>query len=122
MIPEEFVAFSSGFEVGFLVWIKDDRPTMVKTDFAISKDDIRLDPGEYDPLRLPIPGSRVTLIFANPLYTERCEMGIIKGALKGVIGSLEIEPHDITWTLSFDVNKYPDRLVRRWMINANSRT
>jgi hypothetical protein len=116
MIPEEFIKFSERFEVGFLVWIVDDKPTMELSDFLISREKILVEPKEYDPLRLPPIGSRVTLIFANPWYTERCEMGVVKGALVREGESLVIEPHDITWSLSFEVNRYPDKIVKRWRV------
>ncbi len=114
MIPEEFVDFSKGFEVGFLVWIKDGRPTMKRSDFRVSSDKVVVEPYEYDPLRLPMKGEKVTLIFANPLYTERCEMGIIKGNFRKGTDTLEILPVDITWTLAFDIDTYPERILRRW--------
>jgi hypothetical protein len=42
-------------------------------------------------------------------------MGIVKGKLKkNGAGGLEIEAHNITWTNSFDLDEYPERLVRRW--------
>jgi hypothetical protein len=114
MIPEEFVKFSERFEVGFLVWIVEDKPTMKLFNFLISREKILVEPKEYDPLRLPPIGSRVTLIFANPWYTEMCEMGIIKGVLGREGETNIIEPHAITWSLSFDVNRYPERIVKRW--------
>jgi len=114
MMPEEFVDFSQRFEVGFLAWIINAKPTMGRTDFTITREKIRIEPQEYDPLRLPSTGSKVTLIFANPYYTERCEMGIVKGTLKRDSAGLEIEPLDITWSLAFDLERHPDRIVKRW--------
>jgi hypothetical protein len=110
----EFVNFSAGFEIGFLVWVSNGKPTMERTSFSISADRILLEPKEYDPLRLPGAGERVSLVFANPMYTERCEMGIVRGAFLRRPGSLEIEPHEVIWALSFDVAHYPDRIVKRW--------
>lgn len=114
MIPEEFVEFSAGFEVGFLAWISDGKPTMERTDFLISQEKIVVEPKEYDPLRLPAEGTKVALIFANPWYAERCEMGIVKGILIKEGNRLEIDAYDITWTFSFNIDRYPEKLVKRW--------
>ncbi len=114
MIPEEFVEFSKRFEVGFLVWINSNGPTMGRTDFFIDSMKVKVEPTEYDPLRLPAPGSKVSLIFANEWYTNRCEMGLIKGILTADGSDKVIQPLDITWSLSFDVDKYPDRIVKSW--------
>jgi hypothetical protein len=115
MIPEEFAKFSKKFEVGFLYWIEDERPTMIRTEFQITTDKVLVEPIESEFLQSPEVSETATLLFANPYYTERCEMGIVKGKLKmhGEDG-LEIEAHDITWTFSFDLDEYPERLVRRW--------
>jgi hypothetical protein len=114
MIPEEFVEFSLRFETGFLAWIIDNKPTMQRTDFSISKDNVIIEPTEYDTLRLPGEGEKVTLIFANQWYTERCEMGVVSGVLEREGQTLKLEPHKITWSLSFDINEYPEKIVKRW--------
>lgn len=115
MIPEEFAEFSKKFDVGFLFWIEDEKPTMIRTGFQITKDMVLVKPSESELVSAPGVGMNATLLFANPHYTERCEMGIVKGKLKeDKTGGLEIESHDITWTTSFDLDKYPKRLVRRW--------
>ncbi len=114
MIPEEFVDFSAGFEIGFIVWIEDRKPTMLRTDVIITPEKIILKPREYDPLRLPRKGQKVTLAFSNPYYTEKCKMGIVKGLLHMVGGVFELEPKEITWTFDFDLDTYPERLARRW--------
>jgi hypothetical protein len=116
MLPEAFLEFSKKFETGFLYWIEDDRPLMILADFKTTGKTVNVTPKESSFIKAPTPGFSATLLFANPFYTERCEMGIVKGELKagGEDGSLEIVAHDITWTFSFDVNDYPERLVRRW--------
>lgn len=114
MIPEEFVAFSADFEAGFLVWIEDKKPTMLRTDFIITSKRIVLKTEEYDPLRLPKKNQNVTLVFSNPYYTEKCKMGIVKGVLYKINGGFEVEPKDITWTFDFDLNTYPESLSKRW--------
>jgi hypothetical protein len=115
MIPEEFAEFSKKFEVGFLYWIEDGKPTMIRAGFQITAGTVLVEPCESELLRSPEVGVKTTLLFANPYYAERCEMGIVKGRLKedGADG-LEIEAHDVTWTYSFDLDQYPDRLLRRW--------
>ncbi|RMF89854.1 MAG: hypothetical protein D6733_05380 [Methanobacteriota archaeon] len=114
MLPVEFAEFSRRFEVGFLVWIKDEAPTMRRCDFHITTEKIGITPMEYDPLRLPQAGSKVALVFANPWYTERCEMGVVRGVLQGEMDSLEIEPWEIIWSVAWDVEHYPERIIRRW--------
>jgi|GEM_PF-5496971 len=114
MFPVEFTKFSKKFEVGFLYWIENDTPTMIQTDFQITTDKITVKPFESKYFQSPDAGVKTTLLFANHHYTEQCEMGIVKGVLVKHGDTLEIEPHDITWTFSFDVNEYPKRLARRW--------
>ncbi|MFV2040820.1 MAG: hypothetical protein ACC644_02405 [Candidatus Hydrothermarchaeales archaeon] len=116
MLPEDFLEFSKKFEGGFLYWIEDDKPLMIRADFQITGEKVDVTPRESNFIKAPAPGLPATLLFANPFYTERCEMGVVKGELKagGGKGRLEIVAHDITWTLSFDLNEYPERLVRRW--------
>ena len=116
MVPEDFLEFSKKFESGFLYWIEDDRPLMIRADFQNTGEKIDVTPRKSSFIKAPAPGFSVTLLFANPFYTERCEMGIVKGELKagGEEGSLEIVAHDIMWTFSFDLDEYPERLVRRW--------
>lgn len=87
---------------------------MELTDFRVNPERVVIDPREYDPFRLPHPGEKVTLVFANPFYTDRCEMGIVKGIFLKERDRYFIEPYHITWTLSFDVDEYPERLVKRW--------
>jgi hypothetical protein len=114
MLPEEFVEFSNRFEIGFLTWIRDEKPTMERTYFLISTKKISVKPLEYDPFRIPPIGSKVTLIFANPWYAEKCEMGMVRGDLKLEGDKWKIDPLEITWTLAFDVDRYPERIVKRW--------
>jgi len=118
MIPEEFVEFSRSYQIGFLVWIARGRPTMRRTEFVVEEDRVRLRLKEEGGGGLPASGERVTLAFANPWYTERCEMGIVSGELRRREGCVEIEPHRIIWALSFDIKTYPERIVKRWSRDA----
>ncbi len=115
MLPKDFLEFSKKFEVGFLSWIEEDKPSMIRADFKITGGRINITPKKSSLIKAAAPGSKVTLLFANPYYTERCEMGLVKGKLKeDGTGGLEIEAHDITWTFGFDLDEYPERLVKRW--------
>jgi hypothetical protein len=41
-------------------------------------------------------------------------MGMVRGDLKLEGDKWKIDPLEITWTLAFDVDRYPERIVKRW--------
>ncbi len=114
MIPDEFVDFSTDFEVAFIIWNTGEGPSMGRTGFNITQERISIEPFEYDILRLPRSRDKVTLVFSNPYYTENCSMGIVKGILHSKEEGYELDPQEIIWTLSFDLDFYPERLMKRW--------
>ncbi|MFQ6136510.1 MAG: hypothetical protein ACE5PM_04960 [Candidatus Hydrothermarchaeales archaeon] len=108
MIPEDFVEYSKRFNVGFLTLLHGDNPHIRIVNFKVSKDTITVDDGD-------LPEGEVALVFANELYSERSEMAQVVGNLRKDHDQYELTPDKIFWTLSFDINVYPDEIIKRWV-------
>ncbi|MEE8168612.1 MAG: hypothetical protein V3T58_07050 [Candidatus Hydrothermarchaeales archaeon] len=109
MLPEDFVDYSKKFEVGFLASVNGSKPNIDIVDFEVSKDSIKIT-GEN------LPEGGVCLVFANEWFSEKSEMAQVQGVLaKKLEGDgYELAPNKIFWTFSFDVEEYPEKIVRRW--------
>jgi len=117
MIPKDFIGFSQDFEVGFLSWIDNGRPSMARCEFKVSKENITLKPFFPSSETQPLNGSKITLTFSNHLYAEKCKMGIISGQLNISGNSFWLDPFKVLLTFDFDLETYPDRLVKTWQQN-----
>lgn len=107
MLPEDFVAYSKGFEVGFLGFIGKDGPDIKLVNFEVEGHGIVIRGGE-------LPEGQACLAFANEEYVWKSENALVNGRLEKTKEGYLLVPDKAIWTIGFDAKNWPDRIVRRW--------
>ncbi len=108
MLPPDFVEYAKKFEVGFLGTIGEGGPSIKLVRFEINESGVIVR-GEG------LSGGRACLAFANEEYVWKSENASVNGRLEKINeGEFLLVPERAVWTVSFDISKWPERIVRKW--------